>query len=60
MANQIAQFFQTSPHDEAVTSVAKHLKLYWEPRMLRQLYAYIGEGGVGLHNIVLDAAKTLQ
>jgi len=60
MANQIAQFFQASPHDEAVTSVAKHLKLYWEPRMLRQLYAYIGEGGVGLHNIVLDAAKTLQ
>jgi formate dehydrogenase subunit delta len=60
MANQIALFFQTSPPDEAVAGVAKHLKLYWEPRMLRQLYAYIGSGGAGLHNLVLEAAKTLH
>ena len=60
MANQIALFFQTEPHDEAITHVAGHLKQFWEPRMLRQLHAYIGEGGVGLHNLVLEAAKTLH
>jgi formate dehydrogenase subunit delta len=60
MANQIALFFRASPHDEAVAGVATHLKQFWEPRMLRQLYAYVGEGGVGLHELVLDAAKSLQ
>jgi len=60
MANQIALFFQSSPHDEAVAGVAGHLKQFWEARMLRQLHAHIAEGGTGLHDLVLDAAKTLQ
>ena len=60
MANQIAQFFQTEPSDEATAHVANHLKLFWEPRMLRQLRAFIAGGGAGLHNLVLEAAKTLH
>ena len=60
MANQIALFFQASPHDEAVSSVADHLKHFWEPRMMRQLHAYIAEGGSGLHALVLDAATRLR
>jgi formate dehydrogenase subunit delta len=60
MVNQIALFFQSSPHDEAVANVADHLKHFWEPRMMRQLHAYIAEGGAGLHQLVLDAAKRLQ
>jgi formate dehydrogenase subunit delta len=60
MANQIALFFQTEPQDEAAAHVAKHLKLFWEPRMLRQLHAFIADGGTGLHNLVLEAAKTLH
>jgi formate dehydrogenase subunit delta len=60
MVNQIARFFQSSPHDEAVAGIADHLKQFWEPRMLRQLRTYIAEGGEGLHMLVLDAAKTLQ
>jgi formate dehydrogenase subunit delta len=60
MVNQIALFFQSSPRDEAVSGVASHLKQFWEPRMLRQLHAYITAGGAGLHELVLDAAKILQ
>ena len=60
MANQIALFFQTEPQDEAVTHVAGHLKQFWEPRMLRQLHAFIADGGAGLHNLVLEAAKKLH
>jgi formate dehydrogenase subunit delta len=60
MVNQIAQFFQSSPHDEAVAGIADHLKQFWEPRMLRQLRAHIANGGEGLHMLVLDAAKVLQ
>jgi formate dehydrogenase subunit delta len=60
MANQIALFFQSSPHDEAVAGVASHLKQFWEQRLLCQLQDYIAEGGAGLHELVLDAAKSLQ
>ncbi|MGB8843444.1 MAG: formate dehydrogenase subunit delta [Aliidongia sp.] len=60
MVNQIALFFQSSPRDEAVSGIASHLKQFWEPRMLRQLHAYITAGGAGLHELVLDAEKTLQ
>ena len=60
MANQIAMFFRASPHDEAVQGVATHLKQFWEPRMMRQLHAYVAEGGTGLHELVLEAAKSLQ
>jgi formate dehydrogenase subunit delta len=60
MVNQIALFFQSSTHDEAVAGIAEHLKLFWEPRMLRQLQAHIAAGRAGLHVLVLDAAKSLQ
>ena len=38
MANQIATFFSTRPHDEAVAGIAAHLSDFWEPRMRRQLF----------------------
>ena len=38
MANQIATFFATRPHDEAVTGIAAHLSDFWEPRMRKQLF----------------------
>jgi formate dehydrogenase subunit delta len=58
--NQIARFFSTEPHDEAVEHIAKHLKQFWEPRMLRRLYAHVAEGGAGLHTLVLESADLLQ
>lgn len=59
-ANQIARFFRTAPHDEAVAEVAGHLKQFWEPRMLRQLFAYIERGGTGLDTLVLDSVNFLK
>ena len=55
MANQIAQFFNSYPREEAVAGVTDHLKKFWEKRMLRQLHAYVAEGGSGLDPLVLDA-----
>ena len=33
MANQIATYFRTAPHDEAVASTLDSVKKFWEPRM---------------------------
>ena len=58
-ANQIALNFATYPHDDAVARVANHLKMFWEPRMKRQLHEYVAKGGGGLHALVLEAEKRL-
>lgn len=59
MANQIASFFETQPGDDQAAGVAAHLKDFWEPRMLSQLKAYLGQGGDGLHALVVEAGKAL-
>ena len=60
MANQIALNFAANPRDEAIGSVANHLKMFWEPRMRKQLHEYVAEGGAGLHELVLEAEKRLK
>lgn len=58
-ANQIALFFASYPHEEALTGVVKHFQMYWEPRMKSQIKAYAAGGGAGLHALVLEAVKLL-
>jgi formate dehydrogenase subunit delta len=60
MANQIAQFFGTYPHEEAVAGVANHIAKFWEKRMRRQLHEYLAQGGSGLDPLVLEAAKRVN
>jgi formate dehydrogenase subunit delta len=58
-ANQIALFFASYPHDEALAGVLKHLQMYWEPRMKSQIKAYVSEGGEGLHALAVEAVQQL-
>ena len=58
-ANQIALFFATYPHEEAVAGVTDHIRKYWERRMRDQIEQYVASGGAGLHPIVLEALKRL-
>jgi len=60
MANQIAHFFGSYPHEEAVAGVADHLAKFWERRMRQQLHDYIAQGGGGLDELVREAAKRLS
>lgn len=60
MANQIATFFETMPQDESAQGVAKHINDFWEPRMRRQLFAILDEGGDGLNPLVLQAAPAIR
>ena len=59
-ANQIALFFASYPHDEAVASVQDHLQKFWEKRMRRQIIQYVAESGAGLHPLALEAVKRLK
>lgn len=59
-ANVIAQFFAAYTREEAVDGVATHLRMYWEPRMRRQIIEYVAGGGEGLHEYALEAVKRLS
>lgn len=60
MANQIATFFSTFPEEEAVSSVAAHIRQFWDRRMRDQFLAYVSTGGEGLNDIARKAAEQLQ
>jgi formate dehydrogenase subunit delta len=55
MANQIAAFFEAYPRSEALEGIAKHVKSFWDPRMRKQLDAYIAAGAEGLSPLVVAA-----
>jgi formate dehydrogenase subunit delta len=59
MANQIADFFNSYPHEQAVAGVADHLHKFWDPRMRKQIIEYVGTDGAGLRDIALAAIKQL-
>ena len=60
MANQISDFFNAYPHDEAVRETANHLRNFWDPRMRAQLSEHLSGGGEGLGKTALEAARLLE
>lgn len=60
MANDIAKFMESKPHDEGVTLLAAHINDFWDPRMRRQLFEILDAGGMGLRPLVLDAAGAIR
>lgn len=60
MANQIAVFFQTRQHDEAVDGIAEHINNFWEPRMREQFFEIVETGGDGLMPLVVEAAAKVR
>lgn len=60
MANQIAKFMETKPHDEGVALLAAHINDFWEPRMRRHLFEVLDAGGAGLRPLVTEAAPQIR
>ena len=60
MANQIATFFESKPHDEGVAGVAAHISDFWEPRMRTQFFDLIEAGAPGFKRLVLEAAPKVR
>ncbi len=57
--NQIARFFATYPHDEAVTGVKDHIVKFWERRMREKIVHHVAEGGAGMDELAVAAVKQL-
>jgi formate dehydrogenase subunit delta len=45
MANQIGGFFKSYGPVEGRKEIANHINSFWEPRMRRDLFKYLAEGG---------------
>jgi len=64
MANDIGAFYEAFPdRSEAITSIAGHLKNFWEPRKRREIIDYARRGAgedPELREIVREAILTLQ
>jgi formate dehydrogenase subunit delta len=60
MANQIGQFFRSQRRETRVPGIAEHIKKFWDPRMLKQIFAHLDSGGAGLDPNVRDALETLK
>ena len=58
MANEIAAFFAAEPERKvALEGIASHLKRFWEPRMRREIFAVLDQGGQGMSEHVVAALK---
>ncbi len=60
MANQIAQFMESKPHEEGVTGLASHINDFWEPRMRRQFFDLLDGGAEGFRPLVVEAAAMIR
>jgi len=60
MANQIGDFFQSYPHDQAVKGISEHIKKFWDPRMLKQVYKIIKKPDHGLKPNAFEALEILS
>lgn len=60
MANQIGKFFAHEGEDQAVQSVATHLRKFWDPRMRTTILAHFDAGGAGLDPVVRQAVGCLK
>ncbi len=59
MANQIARYFASYDHDEAVDGIEDHIRQFWEPRMLSAIKSHVAHGGDGLHALAHEAVRRL-
>ena len=60
MANQIGKFFAHQKHDQAVDSIATHLRQFWDPRMRRDILAHLDDPSVRLDPLVREAIEQLR
>ena len=57
MANQIATFFLSQPEATRVPGVSNHINKFWEPRMRRQFFEIVDNGGGDLLPLVIEASR---
>lgn len=60
MINQIALNFGYVKEQEKIAAlVAEHIQKFWDPRMKKELAEYVEQGGHGMSDMALVAAKEI-
>ena len=60
MANQIGEFYASMPEQEATKGAASHLRMYWTPKMIREIIAFADQGHPGLNAVAARAVQSLK
>ncbi|HEY1862458.1 MAG TPA: formate dehydrogenase subunit delta [Roseiarcus sp.] len=60
MANQIGDFYASMPEREATEGAASHLRLYWTPKMIREIIAFADQSHPGLNAVASRAVQSLK
>jgi len=61
MANDIGNFFRSQPQrEDAIAGIANHIASFWTKRMRQKLMAHLEQGGHGLDELPLAAARRLS
>ena len=60
MANQIGDFYAAMPDNEATDGAASHLRLYWTPKMIREIIAASETDRAGLNATAANAIDALK
>ena len=60
LANDIGSFFESEKDPtKGAEGVATHIRMFWDPRMRRELLVHLDESdGEGLKPLVLEALRT--
>lgn len=59
MANDIARNLAVHGEEEAAAETAKHIELFWDPRMKSRAFALLGEPDSGFSSIARSALSGL-
>ena len=60
MANQIGDFYAAMPEKEATEGAATHLRMYWTPKMIREIVAFADQGHPVLNAVAARAVQSLK
>ncbi|MEJ3654372.1 formate dehydrogenase subunit delta [Actinomycetes bacterium KLBMP 9759] len=60
LMNDIAVQFAHRPVEEAAAEIAAHVRAFWDPRMRRDLLAFVDRGDDGLEPAGVRAAEMLR
>jgi formate dehydrogenase subunit delta len=60
MANQIGDFYAAMPEEEGTRGVASHLRLYWTPKMIREIVDVSARNENGLNPVARRGVDLLK
>ncbi|WP_020670406.1 formate dehydrogenase subunit delta [Amycolatopsis nigrescens] len=60
LANEIAAQFRHRPPEEASAAIARHIRMFWDPRMVAELLRLGETGTAALDPLALGALPLLR